>query len=393
MPILPQQSDAPLPPPQDAGLIAVAMSGGVDSAAAALLLQNAGYRVAGLTMQLYPASTLARTSKACCAGADIRDARRAAQILNIPHYVLDYQTVFRQKVIADFARSYLAGRTPSPCARCNERVKFGDLLAFARSIGANFLATGHYAQRVSAASGLELHRAADHKRDQSYFLFTAKPAQLKRLCFPLGGLTKDEVRACAASAGLALAEKPDSQDLCFVAGKYWQSVERIAPAHHKTGAIVDEQGRVLGQHQGVHRYTLGQRRGLGIASAEPLYVVKIDAAKNEITAGPRAALRARAFALSDVNWLAARPLSPQGERIRVKIRSTGEAASARLFAGEEGRAYVLADAAQSAPAPGQACAFYGTGDKLNQVLGGGWIEHKIDRRPASHNPKEGTVYG
>ncbi len=284
--------------------IVAAMSGGVDSSVTAALLKRAGYDVVGVTLQLYSAAAPKRKG-ACCAGQDIQDARRVAEALAIPHYVLDYEERFRTRVMEDFAQSYARGETPIPCVRCNERVKFADLMDTARGLGAEALATGHYVRRVEGPDGAELHRAVDASRDQSYFLFATAQEQLSYLRFPLGDMDKREVRALAAELGLGVASKPDSQDICFVPdGRYSNIVERLKPDAAKPGEIVDAQGRVLGTHPGVIHFTVGQRKGLGLAgNGEPLFVLKLDAERARVVVGPREMLSTRTIFLREVNWL------------------------------------------------------------------------------------------
>jgi tRNA-specific 2-thiouridylase len=358
-------------PPAETRIV-VAMSGGVDSAATAALLVGEGYQVVGITLQLYDHGAALGRKGACCAGQDIHDARRAADRLGIPHYVLDYERRFREAVIEDFADSYRAGETPIPCVRCNQRVKFCDLLDTARDLGADALATGHYARRVAGPDGPELHRAADPERDQSYFLFATTREQLAFLRFPLGGRRKAEARAIAAAAGLDLAAKPDSQDICFVPeGGYAAVVERLRPGAAEPGDIVDLAGRVLGRHPGIIHFTVGQRRGLGLAAggpaAEPLYVVRLDPARRRVVVGPRAALGESVVRLREVNWLASAPA--EARDVTVKLRSASPPAAARVAAAPDGGATVALAAPQAGVAPGQACVIY-DGDR---VLGGGWI--------------------
>jgi tRNA-specific 2-thiouridylase len=349
--------------------IVAAMSGGVDSSVTAALLARAGYDVVGVTLQLYSAATPKRKG-ACCAGQDIHDARRVAETLGIAHYVLDYEERFRSRVIADFAQTYARGETPIPCVRCNERVKFADLMDTARELGAEALATGHYVRRVEGPSGAELHRAADFTRDQSYFLFATTQTQLDYLRFPIGEMDKREVRAIASELGLIVADKPDSQDICFVPdGKYADIVQKVKPDAAAPGDIVDDAGNVLGRHDGVIHFTVGQRKGLGLSgNGEPLFVLKLDAAKAQVVVGPRDQLSSRTIQLRDVNWLGG------GETAidcAVKVRSMRPPVGARVVRGPDRTASVELLAPEEAVAPGQACVFYerdGT-----RVLGGGWI--------------------
>ncbi|MDX1483379.1 MAG: tRNA 2-thiouridine(34) synthase MnmA [Alphaproteobacteria bacterium] len=356
--------------------VVVAMSGGVDSSATAALLADQGYDVIGVTLQLYDHGAAVGREKACCAGQDIHDARNVAAKMGIPHYVLDYERRFREDVMEDFADAYLRGETPIPCITCNQTVKFRDLLGVARELGADCLATGHYVRRETGAGGPELHRAADPRRDQSYFLFATTAAQLEMLRFPLGDLAgKDETRALAARFGLPVAAKPDSQDICFVPnGNYARVIEALRPGAMEPGEIVDEAGRVLGRHQGTIHFTVGQRRGLGIggrkdADEAPLYVLAIDAEAGRVVVGPRESLARRDILLRGVNWLGGAPLGPDGFEAAVKVRSVREPVAARLAPAPGGGVSVCFAEPEYGVAPGQACVFYdGT-----RVLGGGWI--------------------
>jgi tRNA-specific 2-thiouridylase len=356
--------------------VVVAMSGGVDSSVVAAMLADEGYDVVGVTLQLYDHGAATARRGACCAGRDIHDARRVAEAIGFPHYVLDYEDRFRQAVVDEFADAYLAGATPVPCIRCNERVKFRDLLETARDLGADCMATGHYVRRVEGPEGPELHRAADAARDQSYFLFSTTRGQLDALRFPLGGLaSKAETRALAARYGLAVADKPDSQDICFVPnGSYAAVIERLRPGAAEPGEIVHLDGSVLGRHEGVIRYTVGQRRGLGVGGGEPLFVVWLDAEARRVVVGPREALARREVPIGEVNWLGDGPFSeaPEGGwEAMVRVRSTRPPKPARLHPLGPAGARVELLAPEEGVAPGQACVFYAP--EGTRVLGGGWI--------------------
>jgi tRNA-specific 2-thiouridylase len=352
--------------------IVVAMSGGVDSSVTAALLVERGFEVVGVTLQLYDHGAAIGRKGACCAGQDIGDARRVADRLGIAHYVLDYESRFRKEVIEDFAEAYRRGETPIPCIRCNQRIKFRDLLGTARDLGASALATGHYVRRTMGPDGPELRRAADAARDQSYFLFATTRAELEFLRFPLGGLAKDETRALAWRFGLAVADKPDSQDICFVPqGSYVRLVERLRPTAGEPGDIVDMAGRVLGHHRGIAHFTVGQRKGLGVAAAEPLYVLRLDPEERRVVVGPRSALAETRLSLGEVNWLG--PPAEPGMAVAAKLRSTQLPVGARFYpsASNEDAVLVL-DAPAGAVAPGQAAVLY-DGERL---LGGGWIRRQ-----------------
>ena len=355
--------------------VVAAMSGGVDSTVTAALLARAGYDVVGVTLQLYDHGAAIQKKGACCAGQDIHDARTAADALNIPHYVLDYETRFKQQVIEDFADSYLRGETPIPCIRCNQTVKFRDLLDVARDLGAEAMATGHYVRRAEGPDGPQLLRAADPARDQSYFLFATTREQLEFLRFPLGGLPKPEVRRVAAELGLAAADKPDSQDICFVPeGRYTTVIDRLRPHGAEPGDVVHMDGRVLGRHEGVTRYTIGQRRGLNIAVGDPLFVVKIDADQRQVIVGPREALLTRALNLKETNWLGETATIEEaaGRPVLARVRSTREPVAGRLIV-EDGQVGVALDQAEEGVAPGQACVLYAP-EAPDRVLGGGFID-------------------
>ena len=360
--------------------VVVAMSGGVDSSVVAALYAEAGYDVVGVTLQLYDHGAALAKKGACCAGRDIHDARRVAETLGFPHYVLDYESRFRESVMDDFADQYLAGATPIPCVRCNQRVKFRDLMETARDLEADCLATGHYVRRIEGPHGAELHRAADPARDQSYFLFATTPPQLDFLRFPLGGIpTKAETRALAARFGLGVADKPDSQDICFVPnGNYAAVIEKLRPGAAEPGDIVDLDGRVLGTHRGVIHYTVGQRRGLGIGGGAPLHVIRLDADRRHVVVGPREALAVRRVPVAEVNWLGDEPFTAapaEGWEVLVKVRSTRPPVAARVEPSTSGGATVVLHDAEEGVAPGQACVFYDP--EGSRVLGGGWITRTV----------------
>ena len=354
--------------------VVVAMSGGVDSSVAAALVKSAGYDTIGITLQLYDHGEAVKRKGACCAGQDIHDARNVAASLNIPHYVLDYESLFRESVIDNFADTYLSGHTPIPCVRCNETVKFKDLLTTAKDLGAEALVTGHYIETSFNDGQWQMRRPVDEKRDQSYFLFSTTPEQLSFLRFPLAHLTKNEIREFAAKLALPVADKPDSQDICFVPnGDYATVIERLRPDCSLPGEIVDMDGNILGQHQGVLHYTVGQRRGLGVAIGEPLYIVRIDADKRQVIVGPKDALARRTIMLDEVNWLGGEMLSDPID-VKVKIRSTGSPVRANLTLLQGQRAEVSLDIPEEGVSPGQACVFYGADEgPAARVLGGGWI--------------------
>ena len=360
------QASFQLDRPMAGARIVVAMSGGVDSSVVAALAAQSGAETIGVTLQLYDHGAAVGRSGSCCAGQDIRDARAVAERLGIAHYVFDYETRFRSSVIDRFADDYVAGRTPIPCVRCNQGVKFTDLFGIARDLGADCLATGHYVRRVMGPAGAELHRAADPARDQSYFLFATTQGQLDYLRFPLGDLPKPRVREIAAELGLGVAMKPDSQDICFVPdGDYAAVVKKMRPEAAEGGEIVDLAGHVLGRHRGLIHFTIGQRRGLEIGgSPAPLYVVRIDPATRRVTVGPRAALAVAAARIGEVNWLGGAYRGP----LTAKIRSMAKPVPARF----DGTTLAF-DTPEYGVAPGQAAVFYAGG----RVMGGGWIEETV----------------
>lgn len=376
MPHDPPLNSLGLPKPPGQTRVVVAMSGGVDSSVVAAMLKDEGYDVVGVTLQLYDHGAALAKKGACCAGQDIHDARRVAEAMGFAHYVLDYENTFREAVIEEFADAYLAGATPVPCIRCNERVKFKDLLETARDLDADCMATGHYIQRKTGPQGAELHCAADAMRDQSYFLFSTTQEQLDFLRFPLGHLgSKAETRALAARYGLSVASKPDSQDICFVPnGNYAAVIEKLRPGAADPGEIVDLSGRVLGTHKGVIHYTIGQRRGLGIGGLgeNPLYVVRLDPDTRRVIVGPKEALATARVPLREINWLGDAPLTSRAEwPVRVRIRSTRAPREAVLRPISATEAEVELLSPEEGVSPGQACVFYET--EGSRVLGGGWI--------------------
>ncbi len=356
--------------------IVAAMSGGVDSSLAAALLAHAGYETIGITLQLYDHGAAIARKGACCAGQDIMDAKRVAGALGIAHYVLNYEDRFQEAVISDFASSYLAGETPIPCVRCNQSVKFSDLLKTARELGASALVTGHYVQSAPGPEGWEMFQAQSAARDQSYFLFATTQEQLNFLRFPLGSLQKSETRSLAAGFGLPVADKPDSQDICFApTGDYTSVIRKLRPDSAEPGEIVHADGKILGEHAGIVNFTVGQRKGLGVATGEPLFVIRIEPASRRVIAGPREMLRISRVRLRDVNWIGPGTLAQAlaGQRqLFVKVRSTQEPRPARLFA-DSGSVCAELSNPEFGVAAGQACVFYAGGQGAARVLGGGFI--------------------
>lgn len=355
--------------------IIVAMSGGVDSSVAAALLHEAGFEVIGITLQLYDHGAMVSKKGACCAGQDIYDAAQVAEKRGFPHYVLDYESIFKASVMEDFVDTYLRGETPIPCVRCNQRVKFQDLFKTARDLGGTALATGHYVQRKVGSLGAELYKAFDPQKDQSYFLFATTKEQLEFLRFPLGHLTKEETRYHADRLDLPVAQKPDSQDICFVPnGKYAEVIQKLRPGALDKGNIIDEKGVILGEHDGIIHFTVGQRKGLKLShnplKGEPLYVLKINPTTRDIIVGSKKSLGKIKVMVGEFNWLA-HPLNI-GEEINgtVKIRSVQEAMPATLQKKDAETAYIFLKSPEFGVSPGQACVFY----QDSRVLGGGWIK-------------------
>ncbi len=355
-------------PPSETKIV-VAMSGGVDSSTVAVLLHKAGYQVIGVTLQLYDYGMTVGKKGACCAGQDIYDAKTVAEKFGFPHYVLDYESIFKQEVIDDFADSYLRGETPIPCVKCNQSVKFRDLFKVAKDLGADALATGHYVRRVDGETRAELHMAEDKNKDQSYFLFATTQEQLDYLHFPLGGKTKAETRKLAEESGIPIFDKPDSQDICFVPdGNYASIVQKLRPGAIEPGDIIHiESGKVLGRHEGVINFTIGQRRGIGVGGmGDPIYVVKLEPETRRVYVGPESALSSATFTIRNVNWLIEKPTTPID--VEVKVRSAMQPVAARASANGS-TAEIKLFSPHKAVTPGQACVMY-SGER---VVGGGWI--------------------
>lgn len=356
--------------PEDTRIV-VAMSGGVDSSVTAAMLKEQGYDVVGVTLQLYDHGEAVCRPNTCCAGRDIYDARRVADQIGIPHYVLDYEEVFKRDVMDYFADTYVQGETPIPCVKCNETVKFRDLLETAKDLGGDALVTGHYVQWEKTDQGAILLRGADHRRDQSYFMFTMTQEQADFVRFPLGNMSKDETRALAKKYGLSVASKSDSQDICFVPeGKYVDVVAKLRPGALEPGEIVHLDGTVVGKHDGIIKYTVGQRRGLGIAWPDPLYVIRLDAEKKQVIVGPQEALLEFELTIAELNWIGFTPLPAAGREIEVKVRSAQPPQPATVYPNEDGTARVVLRDGYAGIAPGQACVFY----EGERMLGGGWIQ-------------------
>lgn len=357
--------------------IVVAMSGGVDSSVVACLLKEQGYQVIGITLQLYDLGEALKKKNACCAGVDIMDAKNVAWKYDFPHYVLNYQNLFKQEVIDDFADSYLKGETPIPCVRCNQSVKFRDLMKVAKDLDADALATGHYVQRIVNQNGVaEMHKAFDENKDQSYFLFATTQEQLDFLRFPLGGVDKETTRKNAVRLGLEIANKPDSQDICFVPnGNYAEVVKNLRPTAFKSGDIIHfESKKILGKHNGIINFTLGQRKGIGIAYPEPLYVIKIDAKNNQILVGEEHYLNNYKFMIKELNWLAGDKKINQPISVMARLRSGHQEQPATLTIHQDNTATVMMNSSTRAITPGQACVFY----QESKMLGGGWISSNIE---------------
>ena len=361
------------------GRVVVAMSGGVDSSVAAALAKNSGYETIGITLQLYNDGASPKKKGSCCAGQDIYDAKKVASSLKIPHYVLDYEKIFKEKVIDDFALSYERGETPIPCVLCNEKVKFDDLLNVAKDLNADALITGHYINSREGKNGREMYRARDIEKDQSYFLFKTTREQLNFLRFPLGNFSKTEIRKIAKEIGLMVSEKPDSQDICFIPdGNYSNILKKLNPNAHKKGKIISKTGNFLAEHEGIVNFTIGQRRGLGIAVGEPLYVIDINPSTLEVTVGSKDDLRKETLYIKDINWLGDDQFDNKRHKVKVKFGSTLDLENADIISDGKNISVKLESGLREGISPGQACVFYDN-QNSSRVLGGGWI---YDNRPS-----------
>ena len=361
--------------PKDTKVV-VAMSGGVDSSTVAGLMKKEGYNVVGITLKLYDDAKSSKKSKQCCAGQDIVDAKRVSRQLNIDHKILYYQKRFKKDVIDSFVDSYLVGETPIPCVKCNQTVKFRDLHAYAQELNADALVTGHYVNRIQNNGSAEMYRAADLTRDQSYFLFTTTQEQLNFLRFPLGVLNKEETRKIASELNLNVADKPDSQDICFVPnGNYASVINKYKPESFKEGDILDTKGKVIGKHEGIINFTIGQRKGIGISHKEPLYVVNIIAKENKVIVGNREALSIKKIYLKDINFLS--DIENHSDGLFIKVRSTGKLIKAKVNL-DKTKTEVNLEENEIGISPGQACVFYSKNRFGDKVLGGGWISKTVN---------------